>query len=73
MPIVLHHIHVFHLEIIVLLFTGKFMHMKVKADKAPVNDAPQDDKADTVCQIKKRYGYTASAVSSLSSIHSIFG
>ncbi|KAF3634910.1 putative high mobility group B2 protein-like isoform 1 [Capsicum annuum] len=40
---------------------GKFMHMKVKADKAPVNDAPQDDKADTVGQIKKRYGYTASA------------
>ncbi|CAN4083583.1 unnamed protein product [Withania somnifera] len=40
---------------------GKFMHMKVKNDKAPTNDAPQDDKADTVGQIKKRYGYTASA------------
>lgn len=40
---------------------GKFMHMKVKNDKAPINDAPQDDKADTVDQIKKRYGYTASA------------
>ncbi|XP_060192272.1 uncharacterized protein LOC132621837 isoform X2 [Lycium barbarum] len=40
---------------------GKFMHMKVKNDKAPINDAPKDDKADTVGQIKKRYGYTASA------------
>lgn len=40
---------------------GKFMPMKVKNDKAPINDAPQDGKADTVGQIKKRYGYTASA------------
>lgn len=47
--------------------------MKVKNDKAPINDAPQDDKADTVGQIKKRYGYTASAVSSLSCIPSLFG
>lgn len=49
------------------------MPMKVKNDKAPINDAPQDDKADTVGQIKKRYGYTASAVSSLSCIPSLFG
>ncbi|XP_019233700.1 PREDICTED: uncharacterized protein LOC109214258 isoform X2 [Nicotiana attenuata] len=40
---------------------GKFMHMKVKSDKAPTNDAPQDDKADNVDQIKKRYGYTSSS------------
>ncbi|CAN4078591.1 unnamed protein product [Withania somnifera] len=40
---------------------GKFMDMKVKNDKAPTNDAPQDDKADAVGRIKKRYGYTASA------------
>lgn len=40
---------------------GKFMPMKVKNDKAPISDAPQDGKADTVGQIKKRYGYTASA------------
>ncbi|XP_009590622.1 uncharacterized protein [Nicotiana tomentosiformis] len=38
---------------------GKFMHMKVKNNKAPTNDAPQDDKADSVDQIKKRYGYTS--------------
>lgn len=40
---------------------GKLMPMKVKNNKAPINDAPQGDKADTVGQIKKRYGYTASA------------
>ncbi|XP_070024076.1 uncharacterized protein [Nicotiana sylvestris] len=39
---------------------GKFMHMKVKSDKPPTNDAPQDDKADSVDQIKRRYGYTSS-------------
>ncbi|KAJ8567715.1 hypothetical protein K7X08_019923 [Anisodus acutangulus] len=43
---------------------GKFMHMKAKNNKAPINDAPQDDKADSVDQIKKRYGYAASAESS---------
>ncbi|KAK4347575.1 hypothetical protein RND71_033914 [Anisodus tanguticus] len=40
---------------------GNFLHMKVKNNKALINDAPQDDKADSVDQVKKRYGYTASA------------
>lgn len=55
----------------IVLFSGKFMHMKVKSDKPPTNDAPQDDKADSVDQIKRRYGYTSSGVSILSCIQPI--
>ncbi|RAL46465.1 hypothetical protein DM860_004744 [Cuscuta australis] len=43
-------------------FRGKFKHMKVKNDRVQVTEAPpppQDDKADTVDQIKKKYGYTS--------------
>ncbi|KAL6559585.1 hypothetical protein OROGR_004702 [Orobanche gracilis] len=39
---------------------GKLKQTKVKNDKTPVNDEPQDEKSDSVDQIKKRYGYTSS-------------
>ncbi|PIN17225.1 hypothetical protein CDL12_10104 [Handroanthus impetiginosus] len=43
---------------------GKLKHVKVKTEKAPVNDEPQDEKTGAVNQIKKKYGYTSSGDSS---------
>jgi WD40 repeat protein len=43
---------------------GKFKHMKVKNEKAPVKEEPQDEKPGTVDQIKKKYGFTMSGPTS---------
>lgn len=37
--------------------------MKAKTDKKPTNEVIQDEKADCVDQIKKKYGYTSAGVS----------
>lgn len=44
-------------------FKGRFKHMKVKADKKSTNEVMQDEKGDSVDQIKKKYGYTSAGVS----------
>lgn len=46
---------------------GKLKNKKVKNDKIQTNEAPQDEKTETVDQIKKKYGYTASSESSIAS------
>ncbi|KAM7519969.1 hypothetical protein LguiB_018931 [Lonicera macranthoides] len=46
-------------------FKGKFKQTKVKNEKAPVKEEPQvDQKAGTVDQIKKKYGFTLSGATS---------
>ncbi|XP_027078958.1 uncharacterized protein [Coffea arabica] len=40
-------------------FKGRFKHMKVKTDKKSTNEVMQDEKGDSVDQIKKKYGYTS--------------
>ncbi|KAI3451362.1 hypothetical protein Pfo_008027 [Paulownia fortunei] len=47
---------------------GKLKHVKVKTDKVPVNDEPQDEKAGAVDQIKKKYGYASSGESSFANM-----
>ncbi|KAI5683958.1 hypothetical protein M9H77_05186 [Catharanthus roseus] len=44
---------------------GKLKHMKVKSDKLPATEAPQpqDEKTETIDQIKKKYGYTTATAS----------
>ncbi|KAL3525173.1 hypothetical protein ACH5RR_013545 [Cinchona calisaya] len=49
-------------------FKGRFKQMKVKTDKKPTNEAMQDEKADSVDQIKKKYGYTSAAEPSVANI-----
>ncbi|KAA8547593.1 hypothetical protein F0562_004022 [Nyssa sinensis] len=43
---------------------GKLKQMKVKNEKTPANEEPQDEKAGAVAQIKKKYGFTLSGESS---------
>ncbi|KAL2522035.1 Transducin/WD40 repeat-like superfamily protein [Forsythia ovata] len=43
---------------------GKLKHVKMKNDKTPANEEPQEEKAGAVDQIKKRYGYVSSSESS---------
>ncbi|XAR58059.1 hypothetical protein NMG60_11026416 [Bertholletia excelsa] len=42
-------------------FKGKLKEMKVKNDKAPSNEEPQNEKAGAVDHIKKKYGFTSSS------------
>lgn len=39
-------------------FAGKLKQMKGKNEKVPAKEEPRDEKAGTVDQIKKKYGYT---------------
>uniref|UniRef100_A0A5B7B5H0 Lethal giant larvae (Lgl)-like C-terminal domain-containing protein n=2 Tax=Davidia involucrata TaxID=16924 RepID=A0A5B7B5H0_DAVIN len=43
---------------------GKLKQMKVKNEKNPANEEPQDEKAGAVAQIKRKYGFTLSGESS---------
>lgn len=48
---------------------GKLKHAKVKNDKTPANEEPQEEKAGAaVDQIKKRYGYVSSGESSVANM-----
>lgn len=45
--------------------TGKLKNSKAKTEKVPVNEEPQDEKTGAIDQIKKKYGYASSGVSTL--------
>lgn len=47
---------------------GKLKYAKVKNEKVPVHDEPQDDKTGAIDQIKKKYGYSSSSESSVANI-----
>lgn len=42
-------------------YAGKLKNKKVKNDKLQTTEAPQDEKTETVDQIKKKYGYTTTS------------
>ncbi|GMH06607.1 hypothetical protein Nepgr_008447 [Nepenthes gracilis] len=47
-----------------LSFKGKLKQIKVKNEKTPVQEEPQDEKVSAVDQIKRKYGFPSSSESS---------
>lgn len=44
---------------------GKLKNSKAKTEKVPVNNEPQGEQTGAIDQIKKKYGYASSGVSTL--------